>query len=126
MSRMTPEQLRLAYHADTQANPAVAELKATLMSGRATEDAFYAWLADPFTQKVARAIEELADNPPAVGDDIALQYGLTTGLQLAAKIMTQPKRVFPEVFQDAKPAADGGLDKSYTANADSVIDSIGG
>ena len=123
MARMTPEQLRLAYHADTQASPAVAEFRATLMSGKASEDAFYQWLAEPFTQKVTRALEELSDNPPAVGDDVALQYGLTTGLQLAVKLMTQPKRLFPEVFQDA-PAADGGLEKSYTANADSVIDSM--
>jgi hypothetical protein len=120
---MTPEQLRLAYHADTQTSPAVAALKAALMSGKASEDAFYRWLAEPFTQAVTRALEELADNPPVSGADVALQYGVTSGLQLAVKLMTQPKRVFPEVFQDA-PQIDEGLDKSYTANADSVIDSM--
>lgn len=123
MSQMTPEQLRLAYHADTQTSPAVAALKAALMSGKSSEDAFYQWLAEPFTQAVTRALEELADNPPATGADVALQYGFTSGLQLAVKLMTQPKRVFPEVFQDA-PQKDGGLDRAYTANADSVIDSM--
>lgn len=123
MSQMTPEQLRLAYHADTQTSPAVAALKAALMSGKASEDAFYQWLAEPFTQAVTRALEEIADNPPVVGADIALQYGFTSGLQFAIKLMTQPKRVFPEVFQDAV-GKDGGLDRSYTANADSVIDSM--
>ena len=123
MNRMTPEQLRLAYHADTQTNPAVAEFKATLTSGKASEDAFYAWLSEPFTQKVVRVIEELADNPPVAGDDVALQYGVTSGLQLAAKLITQPKRVFPEIFQDPQ-TLDATLDRSYTANADSVIDNM--
>ena len=70
MSQMTPEQLRLAYHADTQTSPAVAALKAALMSGKASEDAFYQWLAEPFTQAVTRALEELADNPPVAGADV--------------------------------------------------------
>lgn len=123
MSQMTPEQLRLAYHADTQTSPAVAAFKAALMSGKASENAFYQWLAEPFTQAVTRVLEELADNPPVCGEDVALQYGFTSGLQLAVKLMTQPKRVYPEVFQDA-PSGDEGLDRSYTANADSVIDNM--
>lgn len=123
MGLQTPEQLRLAYHADTQTSPAVAAFKAALMTGKASEDAFYQWLAEPFTQAVTRALEELADNPPVTLDNVALQYGFTSGLQLAVKLMTQPKRVFPEVFQDA-PAKDEGLDRAYTANADSVIDNM--
>ena len=123
MGRLTPEQIRLAYHADTQASPAVAEFRAALTTGRASEDAYYQWLSEPFTQMVSRALEELADNPPVSGDDIALQYGFTSGVQLAVKLITQPKRVFPEIFQDV-PDADKGLDRSYTVNADSVIDNM--
>lgn len=122
---MTPEQLRLAYLADASANPAVAAFRAFLTTGKAAEDAFYAWLSEPLTQLVTRAIEELADNPPVVGEtDVATQYGVTSGLQLAVKLMTQPRRMFPEVLQDAKVGADGGLDKAFTTNADAAIDNM--
>ena len=123
---MTPEQLRVAYHADASANPAVAAFRAFLTSGKAAEDAYFAWLAAPITQLVTRAIEELADNPPLAADsgDVALQYGVTSGLQLAAKLMTQPRRLYPEVFHDAQPADDGALEKAFTTNADAAIDNM--
>lgn len=121
---MTPEQLRVAYHSEASVNPAVAELRAFLTSGKAAEDAFYEWLALPMTQLVVRAVEELADNPPVSSQqDALIQYGVTSGLQTAAKLMTQPKRLYPEVFQDAAKK-DGPLDRAYTANADSVIDNM--
>ena len=123
---MTPEQLRVAFHADAPASPAVAAFRAFLTSGKAAEDAFYQWLAEPMTQAVTRAIEELADNPPVYGDregDLAVQYGMTTGLQIAAKLMTQPRRLFPEVFRDAA-SPDTPLDRAFTTNADAAIDNM--
>lgn len=120
----TPEQMRLAYVADASTNPAVAAFRAFLTTGKAAEDAFYAWLAEPMTQLVVRAIEEMADNPPVVDKAaIETQYGVTSGLQIAAKLMTQPRRLFPEVLQDPK-GQEPTLDKAYTANADSAIDNM--
>lgn len=121
---MTPEQLRLTFHDNATSSPAVASLRAYLTTGVAAEDAFFKWRADPMTQMVTRALEELADNPPIdKGIDVAQQYGFTSGLQLAIKLMTQPKRVFPEVFQDPRQPA-GELDRAYTVNADSAIDGM--
>ena len=120
----TPEQMRLAYVADASTNPAVAAFRAFLTTGKAAEDAFYAWLAEPMTQLVVRAIEEMADNPPVVDKAaIETQYGVTSGLQIAAKLMTQPRRLFPEVLQDPK-GQESTLDKAYTTNADSAIDNM--
>ena len=123
---LTPEQLRVAYHADASANPAVAAFRAFLTSGKTAEDAYYAWLAEPITQLVTRAIEELADNPPLAGksDGIEVQYGVTSGLQLAAKLMTQPRRLYPEVFHDARRDDGGALEKAFTTNADAAIDNM--
>lgn len=121
---MTPEQLRVSYHSEASANPAVAEFRAFLTSGKAAEDAFYEWLALPMTQLAVRALEELADNPPVSSQqDALLQYGMTTGLQTAAKLLTQPKRLYPELFQDVVKK-DTTLDKAYTINADSAIDNM--
>lgn len=120
----TPEQMRLAYIANASTNPAVAAFRAFLTTGKAAEDAFYAWLAEPMTQLVVRAIEEMADNPPVVDKAaIETQYGVTSGLQIAAKLMTQPRRLFPEVLQDPK-GQEPTLDKAYTATADSAIDNM--
>lgn len=121
---MTPEQLRISYLSETASNSAVSEFRTFLTTGKSAEDTFYAWLALPMTQLIVRALEELADNPPvSQQQDIVAQYGVTSGLQLAAKLMTQPKRVFPEVFQDAREQG-GPLDKAYTTNADAAIDSL--
>lgn len=122
---MTPEQLRVAYHSDTAGNPAVTEFRTFLTSGKAAEDAFYEWLALPMTQLVVRALEELADNPSDAlpQQDVLLQYGVTSGLQIAVKLMTQPKRLYPELFKDPV-RKDDELDRAYTANADSVIDNM--
>lgn len=121
---MTPEQIRVAYHSEASVDPAVSGLRAFLTSGKAAEDAFYGWLALPVTQLVVRALEGLADNPPVTRQqDVLTQYGLTSGLQLAVKLMTQPKRLYPEVFQDAAEKG-GPLDKAYTINADAAIDDM--
>lgn len=122
---MTPEQLRVAYHSDAAGNPAVAEFRAFLTSGKAAEDKFYEWLALPMTQLVVHALEELADNPSDAlpQQDVLLQYGVTSGLQIAVKLMTQPKRLYPELFKDPV-RKDDELDRAYTANADSVIDNM--
>lgn len=122
---MTPEQLRAVYSSEASANPAVAEFRSFLTSGKRAEDGYYEWLASSITQLVVRALEELADNPPvSTNQDALIQYGMTSGLQMAVKLITQPKRLYPEVFQDAKPKKDGPLDKAYTVTADDVIDNM--
>ena len=127
MTQLTPEQVRVRSHADASAYPATAELRALLSSGADAERAFWEWLALPTTQRMVRALEELADNPAPLSCDtketLLVQYGITTGLQLAAKLLSSPRRVFPEVFRDRAAAPDGDLG-SYVDNADKVIDSM--
>lgn len=128
MSRqLTPEQVRVRSHADASAYPALAELRALLKAGAAAEDAYWKWLGDPYTQRMTRALEELADNPPPYPGDteasLLVQYGITTGLQLAAKLLTNPRRVFPDVFRDPNSPKDEPLG-SYAQNADQVIDNM--
>ena len=125
MRQLTPEQVRVQSHADRAAYPALAQLRAALTSGAAAERGFWDWLAEPYSQMMARAIEELADNPAPLPcdtkDTLLVQYGITTGLQLAAKLMTSPSRVFPALFRDPAGQDDAALD-SYTDTADNVID----
>ena len=126
MRSLTPEQVRVRSHADAASCPALAELRATLTSGAEAERQFWAWLAEPYTQKMVRALEEMADNPPVLPadgkDTLLVQYGITTGLQLAVKLMSNPRRVFPEVFRDPGSASDDAPLGSYTENADQVLD----
>ena len=127
MRNLTPEQVRVLSHADASAYPATAELRALLSSGAAAEADFWNWLSLPYTQRMVRALEELADNPAPLQTDTAetllVQYGITTGLQLAAKLLSNPRRVFPEVFRDPAAQPDGDLG-SYVDNADKVIDDM--
>ena len=128
MKSLTPEQVRVRSHASASAYPALAELKVRLTSGADVEREYWNWLAEPFSQLFVRAIEELADNPPLLPSDgkesLLVQYGVTTGLQLAAKVLSNPRRVFPDVFRDPGSAVNAGLSESYTENADQVIDSM--
>lgn len=126
MRPLTPEQVRIRSHADAASHPALAELRVTLMSGADAERQYWDWLALPYTQKMVRALEEMADNPPVFPadskDTLLVQYGITTGLQLAVKLMSNPRRVFPEVFRDPRSVPDDVPLGSYTENADQVID----
>lgn len=126
---MTPEQQRLRYHADASPVSALTRLRAALTSGSDAERAFYEWLAAPMTQLMTQAVEELADNPPLARTDtketLLVQYGVTSGLQMAAKLLTNPRRIFPELFRDpGNVNPEGPLDGSYRENADTVIDNM--
>ena len=121
----TPEQVRLAAHADSACSPAIASYRRALVGGKAAEDDFFNWLSLPWTQRLVRALEEFADNPALCGDqtDVAVQYGFTSGLQTAVKLVSQPQRLFPEIFRDPAKADDEPL-RSFTQNADAVIDNM--
>lgn len=129
MSRqLTPEQVRVRSHAGASEYPAIAELRALLSSGVEAERTYWEWLAAPWTQRMTRALEELADNPAAssladAGDSVLVQYGITTGIQLALKLLSNPRRVFPGAFRDPQKAAEEPLG-SYAQNADQVIDNM--
>ena len=65
------------------------------------------WLRDPVTQRVLSLVKELAINPPSgvVSLDKLENYGLTSGLQLAARVMEDPTILFPQVFESSEQTA---------------------
>lgn len=126
---MSPEKDRIKAGSSTDSNPAIALLRKTLASGGDAEAGFREWRRNPFTRAFVNALAEFVDSPPPatqiVGPDgVLVQYGVTAGLALALKLLTQPNRVFPEVFRgdvslDEFPSA---LDDAYVDSQDSVID----
>ena len=63
-------------------------------------DTFRKWADDPMTKLVLSAVRDLAVNGPLSLDvkEMAVQYGVTAGLNLAAQLMDDPSVVFPELF----------------------------
>ena len=128
---VTPETERVGARSDPRFNPAIASLRKALSSGKEAEDGFLKWRSEKFTRAFLDALAELADSPHPnldvyLGSDQALvQYGMTAGLNLAYRLLTQPNRVFPEVFRgDAPGPVDYLLDQAYSDNdtPDSVIE----
>jgi hypothetical protein len=68
-------------------------------------DKLRAWMMDETTRRVVGLLQELAVNPPSgiVSVDKVENYGLTTGLQLAARVVEDPTMLFPDVFRDEAP-----------------------
>lgn len=62
----------------------------------------YDWRTLPITVKVIRALRDLASSHPAMPalstQDVAVQYGITLGLSLAADLMDDPALVIPGLF----------------------------
>ena len=63
-------------------------------------DTFRKWADDPMTKLVLSAVRDLAVSGPLSLDvkEVAVQYGVTSGLNLAAQLMDDPSVVFPELF----------------------------
>lgn len=128
---MTPEQERVALRIDPASNPGLSTLRAELSSGKESEDRYLEWRRHPYTRMFLRALVELADSPPPFAQEsgetnrILLQYGMTSGLNLAVKLLSQPHRVYPEIFTVKKgKAQDDGLDQSFTDTLDDVLDGM--
>lgn len=68
----------------------------------------YEWRTLPITVKVIRALRDLATSHPAMPalstQDIAVQYGITLGLSLAADLMDDPTLVIPGLFGAKLPS----------------------
>lgn len=129
---MTPEQERVAARLDPVSNPAIATLRAALSSGKDAEDQFLKWRKSPMTRLFIAALNELADSPPPFSNEsgdtnsVLLQYGMTSGLNLAVKLLSRPSRVYPDVLKGTQPSQDGGdaLAGSYEDTLDDQLDSM--
>jgi hypothetical protein len=127
----TPEKARVRARSNASFNPAIAALRKTLSSGKDAEVGYREWRRNPYTRGFVRALAELADTPPpsfeegADANHVLVQYGMTSGLSLALKLLTQPSRVFPEAFSgdiDYDAYADGDIyGEGYVDSQDDVI-----
>jgi hypothetical protein len=125
----TPIQERLARREDLRVNPAIGLLKKYLSSGKTAEDGFYQWLKLPMTQLFLGAVGELSDFPPMPTAPIdtnyvLIQYGMTQGLELAYRLLSNPSRVYPEVFSGKQPVSQEPLRDSYKGSVDEAIDGM--
>ena len=72
-----------------------------LLSADADASAFSAWRGNPLTEAFVSALRDLALQPaPAMLDcsEIPVQYGVTCGLQIAARLLDDPTAVVPGVL----------------------------
>ena len=125
---MNPVRDRTDGRTDAVAFPAIASLRAALSSGKDAELGYVKWRKDSWTVGFLKAIAEYADNQPVeVGnpDKALVQYGMSCGIDLVYRLMTQPSRVFPEAFSGkSMPVYDHVLDQAYTDTPDSVLDQM--
>lgn len=84
----------------------VSALRAMLLDTKAATE-FKEWSEQRMTRLVRDALRDLAlSGPLHVGSsDVAMQYGVTSGLALALQLVTDPSLVYPELFTgvSAKP-----------------------
>lgn len=70
-------------------------------------NAHYTWRTLPITVKTIRALRDLATSHPKMPalstQDVAVQYGITLGLSMAADLMDDPALVIPGLFGTAVP-----------------------
>lgn len=70
--------------------------------------AHYDWRTLPITVKTIRALRDLATSHPAMPSlttqDVAVQYGITLGLSMAADLMDDPALIVPGLFGAPVPS----------------------
>ncbi len=77
------------------------------------------WLADETTRQIIDLLRELAFNPPSglVSMDKLENYGLTSGLQLAVRVVEDPTILFTHAFDKAAPERTASPEADYTRGA---------
>ena len=129
----TPAKTRVDSRTDAVTCPAIARLRATLTSDKKVVNAFVKWRRNSFTRMFLAALSELADSPPLSVNEptdtnsVLLQHGMTDGLNLAFRLLSQPQRVYPDIFADKDGKTAGGVDEfdvAYVDTPDSVIDDM--
>lgn len=79
---------------------------------------FMDWLRQDTTAAMLECLRDLSSNipPPISSADVHVQYGVTSGLQLAVKILEDPTILFSQLFQ---PAAAVPPEADYSTSPDS-------
>ena len=76
---------------------------------------FLRWASDETTRAMRAVLRDLAVNVPAplASADVHVQYGVTSGIQLALRILEDPTILFSQLFQ---PEAGEPPEADYTTN----------
>ena len=79
-------------------------------------DTFRKWADDP-------AVRDLAVNGPLSLDvkETAVQYGVTSGLNLAAQLMDDPSVVFPELFTGIDSSSRSLPEENYETSVQDML-----
>lgn len=98
-------------------NPLVAASERWGPDGDVT--ALRAWMEDETTKQMIELIKELTFNPPPglVSPDKLENYGMTTGLQLAVRVLEDPTILFAHVFEANDAGGTALPDADYTTGA---------
>ena len=89
-------------------------------------DAFRKWAEDPMTKLVLSAVRDLATNGPLSFDvkETAVQYGVTSGLNLAAQLMDDPSVVYPELFTGIDSSSMRLPEENYETSTDEMLTGV--
>lgn len=84
---------------------------------------YYDWVNAPSGKLVVAALRHLALHGPArcEGDSVAVQYGVTLGLSLAADLLADPTSVIPALSAPQMPVADA-FSPDYMTSPDELIE----
>ena len=82
-------------------------------------DRLRAWLKDETTIQMVGLIQEMALNPPSgfVSVNTIENYGVTTGLQLATRVLQDPTILFSDRFEKASPGQSALPEPDYSTSA---------
>ncbi|MBM4043562.1 MAG: hypothetical protein FJ279_00460 [Planctomycetes bacterium] len=86
-------------------------------------EAFGEWRRLPITQLMIDVLREMAIDPPAAyldTESIPVQYGVGSGIGLAAAVMDDPATLFPHLFTGVAPGAVALPETDY--NSDPLSD----
>jgi len=101
---------------------ALKEIQLNFITPEARE-AFGEWRRLPITQLMIDVLREMAIDPPAAyldTESIPVQYGVGSGIGLAAAVMDDPATLFPHLFTGVAPGAVALPETDY--NSDPLSD----
>lgn len=85
---------------------------------------YHTWRERPETVKAVRALRDLATSHPSVTGlstaDVAVQYGITLGLSLAANLIDDPALVVRGLFGERPPEVMPPLAESFDEPTDTL------
>jgi hypothetical protein len=99
------ERVRLVQARPVRLGSALAYLRERFSSEESLE-AFIRWRNLPETLLLIETLRELAENPPAAyvaAEDIGVQYGVSSGISLAAAFIGDPTMLYAELFTGSAP-----------------------